>query len=525
MSRSLRSQTMVKNAELGLIMLVAIAIAAINFYIGGFELVAAFVAQHDSWELDEILVTLLVGGLASFILLFRRARDLRWEMGRREASEELATRLARHDPLTGLPNRRVLAEDLGKAITSVQGSSAECAVFLIDLDLFKPVNDVHGHVAGDAVLVEVAARIAAVVGTAGTVARMGGDEFACVISYEAGSDLPARMAAQMLRGLSEPIFVEAGRMQIGSTIGIARAPHDGLTASDLLHGADLAMYTGKREGRGVYHFYHEEMDVQLRERTALEDDLRLAVSAGEIIPHFQPVMDLADGRILGFEALARWTHPTKGLIPPDTFIPIAEDLGIIDEITYAMLRASCAAAREWPAGLSLSVNVSPLQLRDPWLASRLLAILTEAGIAPGRLIVEVTENAVIDDMMKAQEIFSSLQSAGVRLALDDFGKGYSSLYHLRQLRFDQLKIDRSFIHSMMSPESAKIVSAVTGLGKSLGMPVTAEGVETEAEADALRALGCEHAQGFLFGKPLNAADTIAFLNESSRCRVSRLRSA
>jgi len=236
-------------------------------------------------------------------------------------------------------------------------------------------------------------------------------------------------------------------------------------------------------------------------------------------------MNLQDNRILGFEALARWSHPTKGPIPPDIFIPIAEDLGIIDTITYAMLRASCAAARDWPASLSLSVNVSPLQLKDPWLASRLLAILTEAGIAPGRLIVEVTENAVIDDMIKAQEIFSSLQNAGVRLALDDFGKGYSSLYHLRQLRFDQLKIDRSFVHSMESPESATIVGAVAGLGKSLGMPVTAEGVETMAEADALRALGCEHAQGFLFGKPLNAADTLAFLNESSRGRVARIRSA
>lgn len=525
MSRSLRSQTMVRNAELGLIILAAILLAAFDFYIDGFELFAAFVARNDGWKLDEILVTVLLGGIVSFVLLFRRARDLRREIGRREASEELATKLARHDPLTGLPNRRVLAEDLGKAIASVQDCGKECAVFLIDLDLFKAVNDVHGHVAGDAVLIEVATRVAAVVGTAGTVARMGGDEFACVISYEAGSDLAARMAAQMLRGLSEPIFVEGVKMQIGSTIGIARAPRDGLTASDLLRGADLAMYKGKREGRGVYHFYHEEMDVQLRERAALENDLRLAVSAGEIIPHFQPVMDLADGRILGFEALARWTHPTKGLIPPDTFIPIAEDLGIIDEITYAMLRASCAAAREWPTGLSLSVNVSPLQLKDPWLASRLLAILTETGVAPGRLVVEVTENAVIEDMPRAQETFASLQNAGVRIALDDFGKGYSSLYHLRQLRFDQLKIDRSFVHSMGSPESAKIVSAVAGLGKSLGMPVTAEGVETKAEADALRALGCEHAQGFLFGKPLNAADTIAFLNESSRGRISHLRSA
>jgi diguanylate cyclase (GGDEF)-like protein len=525
MNRTLKSRSLVKNVELAVIAFATVVVAGTCIYFDGFEWFEAFVALHDAWQLDEIFVVLMFGGIASVILLFRRARDLRLEIRRREASEERAHSLARHDPLTGLPNRRVLAEDLAWAIATVADRRAECAVFLIDLDLFKPINDVHGHVAGDAVLIEAAERITEIVGIAGTVARMGGDEFACVISYQAGSDLPARLASQILRALKEPMLLKGIRMQIGCTIGIARAPTDGVTASALLHGADLAMYKGKREGRGVYHFFDEEMDIQMRERAALEEDLRLAVSAGEIIPYFQPVMDLADGRILGFEALARWTHPTKGPIAPDRFIPIAEDLGIIDEITYAMLRVSCVAARDWPAPLSLSVNVSPLQLKDPWLASRLLAILTETGIAPGRLIVEVTENAVIDDMPRAREVFGSLQNAGVRIALDDFGKGYSSLYHLRQLRFDQLKIDRSFVHSMDSPESAKIVSAVTGLGKSLGMPVTAEGVETKAEADALRELGCEHAQGFLFGKPLNAADTIAFLDEDSASRVSRLRSA
>jgi diguanylate cyclase (GGDEF)-like protein len=525
MNRTARSRTMVKNFELALILLVTCVVAAIAIHFDGFEQFEIFVAVHDSWQVDELFLVALFGGIASFVLLFRRAGDLRSEITRREASEERATKLARHDPLTGLPNRRVLAEDLSAAIASVQECAAECAVFLIDLDLFKPVNDVHGHVAGDAVLIEVAGRITAAVGTAGTVARMGGDEFACVVTYQAGADLPARLAGQILRRLHDPILIGGVRIGIGATIGIARAPQDGVSAGELLHGADLAMYKGKREGRGVYHFFDEEMDVQLRVRAQLEADLRLAVSAGEIIPHFQPVIDLMKGGLLGFEALARWTHPTKGPIPPDIFIPIAEDLGIIDEITYAMLRASCAAARDWPASLSLSVNVSPLQLKDPWLASRLLAILVEAGLAPGRLIVEVTENAVIDDMLKAQEIFSSLQNAGVRIALDDFGKGYSSLYHLRQLRFDQLKIDRSFIHSMGLAESAKIVSAVAGLGKSLGMPVTAEGVETLEEADALRAIGCEHAQGFLFGAPLSAADTIAFLNAPGRERDAARRSA
>lgn len=525
MSRSPGIRTVARNAEVLLILGCAALASLICIHFNAFEALAGFAENHEAWQLDEFLIVFMLGGVAALILLFRRARELRREMRRREASEERATLLARHDALTGLPNRRVLAEELEAAIASVEERAAECAVFLIDLDLFKPVNDVHGHVVGDAVLIEAGARIAAIIGPHGTVARMGGDEFACVISYPSGGDLPARLAAKVLRSLSQPILVQGIEVVIGSTIGIARAPHDGDHASALLHGADLAMYKGKREGRGVYHFFHEEMDIQLRERAALECDLRLAVSAGEIVPHFQPVMDLKDDRILGFEALARWTHPTRGLIPPDIFIPIAEDLGVIDEISYAILRASCAAAADWPASLSLSVNISPLQLRDPWLAARLLAILAETGFAPGRLIVEVTENAVIDDMVKARDIFSSLQSAGVRIALDDFGKGYSSLYHLRQLRFDQLKIDGSFVHSMGSPESAKIVSAVAGLGKSLGMPVTAEGVETSAEAEALRALGCEHAQGFLFGKPLDAAATLALLDRAAGANIFTLRSA
>ena len=518
------ARNMIKRAELALILLVTAAVAAICIRYDAFEAFGTYVAQHDAWQLDEFFIVAMAGGFASFILLMRRARDLSLEMRRREASELAATSLARHDPLTGLPNRRVLGEELEAAIRSVEERVSECAVFLVDLDHFKPVNDVHGHVAGDAVLMEVAARITAIVGDAGTVARMGGDEFACVVFCEAGSATPTRMARQIIRALQKPILLESARVQLSATIGIARAPYDGVTASELLHGADLAMYKGKREGRGVYRFFDEEMDTQLRARAALEADLRLAVGAGEITPHFQPVIDLADDTILGFEALARWTHPTRGLIPPDTFIPVGEDLGIIDEITYAMLRASCAAAAFWPAHLWLSVNISPIQLKDPWLAARLLAILTDTGFAPGRLIVEVTENAVIDDMLKAREIFASLQRAGVRIALDDFGKGYSSLYHLRQLRFDHLKIDGSFIHTMDSAESAKIVSAVAGLGKSLGMPVTAEGVETGAEADALRALGCEHAQGFLFGVPLDAEGTISLLNRLGRDKVSLLRS-
>lgn len=256
----------------------------------------------------------------------------------------------------------------------------------------------------------------------------------------------------------------------------------------------------------------ERMDATVPAGAMLETDLRAAVSSGAIIPHFQPIIELGEGRIIGFEALARWAHPTRGMMQPDAFIPIAEDLGIIHEITNAMLRASSAAARDWPPELWVSVNISPSQLKEPWLALRLLAILAETGLKPGRLIIEVTENAMIDDLACARQTFLSLQNAGVRIALDDFGKGYSSLYHLRQLRFDHLKIDGSFVQSMDCVESFEIVAAVAGLGKSLGMAVTAEGVQTAAEADAVRGIGCDLAQGFLFGKPLSAAGTLALLN-------------
>jgi diguanylate cyclase (GGDEF)-like protein len=490
-----------------------------------FELLDSYAHLHEGWQLDEIVVVLVFSSLVSLILLLRRAGDLRREIARREASEQKATKLARHDPLTGLANRRVLNEELDAQLEAVKTGATECAAFLIDLDLFKPVNDAHGHLGGDTVLVEVARRLTEMVAEFGTVARMGADEFACVIAYPTDSDLPARLAARIVRRIAEPISIAGFEIQISCTVGIARAPQDGTTASALLYGADLAMHEAKGEGGGACRFYHVEMDVELRERVALEADLRAVVARGGIVPYFQPIVELGRGRIVGFEALARWPHPDLGQVAPDRFIPVAEDIGIIGDLTDAMLRAACAAARDWPADLTLSINVSPLQLRNPWLAPRLLGILTESGFAPSRLILEVTENAVIEDMVHAADVFVSLRNAGVRTALDDFGKGCSSLYHLLKLNFDHLKIDRSFVHSMDTADSVKIVSAVASLGKSLGMSVTAEGVETGAEADALRALGCDHAQGYLFGRPLDAEGTLALLNGSAHRAGAMSRSA
>tara|TARA_Y100000815_G_scaffold255501_1_gene262419 strand:+ start:586 stop:2163 length:1578 start_codon:yes stop_codon:yes gene_type:complete len=481
-----------------------------------FDKFSVLVHRHEAWELDEIFIFLMLLSLSGLIFAVRRTIDARREIARREAAEARAMELARHDPLTGLANRRVLNEELDEMLRLVAHRGRECAVFVVDLDNFKPVNDLHGHEAGDAVLVCVAERLREVAGDQALIARLGGDEFVCVVQCELDGDAPTRIASALQRRLAEPVKANGVTVEVGATIGIALCPSDGTDSETLLRCADVAMYEAKRQKRGTFRFFHAEMDARLRDRAELEAHLRDAIADGQILPYFQPVMSLCRSRIIGFEALARWEHPTRGVIPPDVFIPVVEDLGLIWQLTENILRASCVAARDWPGDITLSINIAPVQLKDEWLAARILAVLTEYNFPPSRLIVEVTENAIIDDIDEAAEVFASLQNAGIRIALDDFGKGYSSLSHLRQLRFNHLKIDSSFVRSMDSAESQKIVSAVSGLGKALGMPVTAEGVETTDVADALRALGCEQAQGYLFGAAVPADEVRRMLSGNSR---------
>jgi diguanylate cyclase (GGDEF)-like protein len=498
---------LIQQGEARIVLLIAVILAGLFLQIDAFDLFADYVAQHEEWQLDEFASVVFVGSFASIVLLFRRSHEMKREIERREEAEAEANDLARHDPLTGLANRRRFTEELAATLAGVRNSIYECAVFLIDLDRFKTVNDIHGHAVGDTLLVEVAARLKAICSADTSIARLGGDEFVCILRYRAGTETAARLAGKIVRTLGEPFVFGGVQLDAKATVGIARCPIDATAPAELLRAADVAMYEGKASGKGVYRFYHAEMDARLRERAALESDLRDAIEHGQIKPFYQPIFTLEGNSISGFEALARWEHPTRGMIMPDAFIPVAEDLGIIDLLTYRILKQSCLASRDWPLHTSLSVNISPMQLRDPWLSSRILAILAETHFPPGRLIIEVTEKAIIDDMTGAAEVFSSLQNAGIRIALDDFGMGYSSLHHLRQLRFDHLKIDSSFVLSMESAESEKIVRAITGLGKSLGMTVTTEGVETSMSMDALRDCGCEQAQGYLLGAPVSAAET------------------
>lgn len=426
-------------------------------------------------------------------------------------AEALVRHLAEHDPLTGLANRRRFSAKIKEAVARSARSGATYSILQVDLDRFKPVNDVHGHTTGDTVLCEAATRISSLVRETDTVARLGGDEFAIICECRpepgASTDAAVRLAERILDAIRLPIVVGDAVVEISASIGIAQCPADGTDGDVLLHSADIAMYRAKNEGRGTFHFFEEGMDAEVRRQASLEADFRQAVARGDIRPYYQPLVELAEDRLLGFEILARWEHAEAGFIGPDEFIPIAEKLGLISDLTFALLRTACTEARGWPEHLSLALNISPTQLTDDLLPTKVLGVLSETGFPPSRLEVEITESALVSDLDAAKAILTTFQALGIKVSLDDFGTGYSSLFHLRELRFDRIKIDRSFIQTMGErPESAKIVSAILGLTQSLGLPTTAEGIEDPGAMVRMIESGCKVGQGFLFGKAVPASE-------------------
>ncbi|MBB2962605.1 diguanylate cyclase (GGDEF)-like protein [Methylobacterium sp. R2-1] len=389
-------------------------------------------------------------------------------------------------------------------------------MLLIDLDRFKPVNDLYGHAAGNAVLCAVADHLEDLLPVNGIAARLGGDEFALLVPFTGGIENLKRLAQQVITSLVAPISWNGGAVKVGATIGIALIAAES-DADTVLHAADLAMYQGKREGRGTYRVFEDSMDTELRERAALEAELREAIEHGAIEPFYQPVVSLPQRDCVGLEVLARWRHPTRGLLGPDQFIPIAEETGMIADLSYHLLRQACLDARSWPSHLLLAINIAPQQFQDRDLAQRILAILAETGLSPRRLEVEITETALVQDLEAARTTLTSLQNLGVRIALDDFGTGYSSLYHLRELKFDKLKIDRSYVDTItMSEERAKLVDAIIKLGSSLGLVTTAEGIETDASVAWLSGQGCNFGQGYLFGKPMPKGEVMRMLQAGPR---------
>jgi diguanylate cyclase (GGDEF)-like protein len=421
------------------------------------------------------------------------------EISEREAAEARAQSLARHDPLTGLANRRHFLEELDRRLTLIGNEACAFALLFVDLDRFKPINDVHGHAIGDQLLQVIATRLSSCLRDDSFAARLGGDEFAVLLEDAKDREGVASAARRVLHELSAPILVNGLKLTVGASIGIALCPEDGRDAADLLQRGDAAMLRAK-EDRGAYKFFDSSIDEELKWKAALETELRTAIPNGDIVPFFQPVVRLDTGALAGFEVLARWPHKLRGMISPTQFIPVAEEAGLVDAMFWALLAQACRKSLDAPGEFMLAVNISPSQVRDQWFPEKVLRTLRETGFPAQRLEIEVTESAMIGDMERAKRSLLSLKNQGVKVALDDFGTGYSSLFLLRALPIDKLKIDRSFVSSLTADrENATIVRALVGLGVALGLEVTAEGVEDGQTAEALTAMGCEFAQGYLFG--------------------------
>jgi diguanylate cyclase (GGDEF)-like protein len=454
-----------------------------------------------------------VGALVRALEIFRRrAREL--EVAHRETREAQAhaDSLARNDILTGLPNRRQFVDSLMRA---TQDPASPCAVLLIDLKRFKPINEMHGYEIGDMVLCELADRFVRHRNDFGVIARLGGDEFAVVVPMPDGAESVIQTGQRIRDIVLKPIDLAGSRLEVGATIGIALYPQDGSNPSALLRAAGLALYRAKRETGASCQLFDPSMHDLAEQRAFIDADLRRAIADGEIRPYYQPLVGIEHGEVVGFEILARWHHPTRGIIMPDKFIAAADERGLLTDMTYQIFRRACEDARPWPSNLSLSLNLAPSQLSDPLLALRLKAILDQTGIAPERIEIEVTENALITDLDATKTLLLALRDLGMTISLDDFGTGYASLYQLRDLKFDKIKIDRSFVERIerleQEGEGNILVRAMISLGKSLGLSTTAEGIQDPEQLAHLADWGCDFGQGYLFGKAMTAVQATQFV--------------
>ena len=480
--------------------------AILHFEMGAWAL-SNFEHQTDA-KRDTVILAGAIISVAFGIFALRRWMELAREVTVRIAAEARATALAGEDALTGLPNRRALAAELSRAVARAERTGAAVSLLLMDLDRFKPINDVHGHIAGDQVLQEIALRLRRGVRLAEFVARLGGDEFAIIVAHER-NDQQASMAAatRIANGLAAPLRLGAVDIDVSVTTGIATFPNDAADVATLMQRSDIALYNAKQSERGQVRLFNAAMDNEIRERAAIETDLRKAIVVHGIVPFFQPLVDLTSGRVIGFEALARWPHATRGFIPPVKFIPIAEERRLIGDLTASMLAQACRLSRDWAGQPTLSVNISPIQLSDRGLAVKLLDLLTAADFAPGRLEVEITESALVSDFEGARAVLADLKMAGVTICLDDFGAGYSSLTHLASMPFDRVKIDRAFIQLDKGPaEAAKVMGAIVGMCRNLNLDVTGEGAETLQQCQILMEAGCALGQGWYFGAAVVAED-------------------
>jgi diguanylate cyclase (GGDEF)-like protein/PAS domain S-box-containing protein len=430
----------------------------------------------------------------------------------RKRAEARVAFMAQHDGLTGLPNRNLLRQHMDELLVHTRRSAEKVAVLVLGLDSFKAVNDSLGHGIGDKLLRSVAKRLRSTLREEDTVARLNSDEFAVVQSGLTRPDDAVLLARRLLEAIGDPYLIDGHSIVIGASIGIAMAPGDGDDSDKLLKNADMALSRAKNDSRGTFSFFEAGMDARAQSRRRTEIDLREAIQNDVLRPYYQPLIDLVTGRITGFEALVRWPHPERGMIPPAEFIPIAEETGLINALGGLMLRRACMDAARWPDDVHIAVNLSPLQFRVGNLLSVVMDALKQSGLPARRLELEITETLLLEKSSQVLATLHALRALGVRISMDDFGTGYSSLSYLRSFPFDKIKIDQSFVRDLAANRDAQaIVRSIVSLGIGLGVTITAEGVETEAELRCLRAEGCHEAQGFLFSRARPNAEIIALL--------------
>ena len=497
-------------------MALGIATAAIILFVctGGEVVPQVIRSLYGGVAPDNVMLTALLLNVALILLGWQRYRQLTQAIYQHRTAEAEALRLADIDPLTGFLNRRSL-DSAADALLAECGPGEALTYLMLDLDNFKSINDFHGHGAGDAVLKECAVRIAQLLPKRAVAARIGGDEFACLVPNPANS--PERMdllAAALIESVAAPIEIAGLSIETTVSIGIASSSHAPVLESgrtvghSLHHAADIAMYHAKKQGRNAYYWFEASMESELRFRREIEAGIRQGLANGEFVPFYEQQIDLKTGKLVGFEMLARWNSPTFGLVTPEVFIPVAEEIGAISELSQQLIAKALEDAKAWDPRLTLSVNISPIQLRDPWFAQKLLKLLVEANFPPKRLEIEITESCLHENVGVVRTLIASLKNQGVRITLDDFGTGYSSIGQLRSLPFDSIKIDRSFVTNLAeNNDSETIVRAITSLGQGLGLPITAEGIENPDILSRLNDFGDYRGQGYLYGKPEPAEAT------------------
>lgn len=489
-----------------------IAFAAIILFVatGGAVLPAAMDALRGVGAgPDALLVNALLLNVVLIIFGWRRYRELKIEISDRRDAESLARELAETDPLTGCLNRRSMASTT-KAVRANANAKGQAVVYcLIDFDNFKQINDVYGHTTGDATLVTLAKRIESVLPKEASLARIGGDEFGFTLAYEPSArERVDDLVIRLFEAMAEPFRLSQVSIDASVSIGLA-SDHDErgfdpeLQSSDaLMQRADIAMYQAKKEGKNRYFWFEPSMESELRIRNELEIGIRAGIHNGAFVPYYEQQVDIESGELVGFEMLARWQSPGTGTVSPEVFIPIAEEMGVIAELSEQLIERALQDAKDWDDAITLSINISPVQLRDPWFAQKLLKMLITHNFPPQRLEVEITESCLHDNLDVVKGMIMSLRNQGVQVSLDDFGTGYSSLEQLRTLPFDRLKIDRSFVSELSTRKSrSPIVDAIVSLGRGLDLPMTVEGIEDQAILDALKKMGKLKGQGYLYGQP------------------------